>query len=58
MAARNLYILTDQARIRLLERDIEEEWIVRILSSPELLELDSEDSTKRHAFYDCVYSIF
>lgn len=44
------YILTDHARERILDRNIQEEWIKRTLSSPDLLELDSEDPTKRHAF--------
>ena len=44
------YVLTDHAKTRILERNILEEWVERTISSPDLLELDSEDPTKRHAF--------
>jgi hypothetical protein len=44
------YILTNHARTKILERNISQEWVERALSSPELLELDSEDPTKTHAF--------
>ena len=44
------YILTEHARERMLQRNIQEEWIERTICTPDLLELDSEDSVKRHAF--------
>lgn len=44
------YILTDHARERILQRNIQEEWVERAISAPDLLELDSEDPVKRHAF--------
>ncbi|WP_446397648.1 DUF4258 domain-containing protein [Coleofasciculus sp. E1-EBD-02] len=50
MSTKPDYILTEHARARMLERNIQQEWIERTLSNPDLLELDSEDSTKRHAF--------
>jgi hypothetical protein len=44
------YSLTDHAQKRILERNIKEEWVEKTISCPDLLELDSEDPTKRHAF--------
>lgn len=50
MTPETLYILTDHARARISERNIQLEWIERTISTPDLIELDSEDPTKRHAF--------
>jgi hypothetical protein len=44
------YVLTEHAKKRLEERSIQQEWLERTIFSPDLLELDSEDPTKRHAF--------
>ena len=44
------YVLTDHAKTRISERNIQEEWVERTISCPDLLELDLEDPTKRHAF--------
>jgi hypothetical protein len=44
------YALTNHATRRILERNIQEEWVERTISSPDLLELDSEDPEKKHAF--------
>jgi hypothetical protein len=44
------YVLTDHAKTRISERNIQVEWVERTISCPDLLELDSEDPAKRHAF--------
>ena len=43
------FVLTAHAREVLTERQIETEWVKRVFSRPEKVEIDSEDQALRHA---------
>ena len=48
--ARFPYTLTEHAKRRISDRSIQLEWVTKTLTSPEKVEVDSEDSSKSHAF--------
>ena len=43
------FVLTAHARVVITERQIKIEWVKRVLSHPEKVEIDSEDQALRHA---------
>ena len=43
------FVLTAHARVVITERQIQIEWVKRVFSHPEKVEIDSEDQALRHA---------